>query len=83
MWHPVYPRWSKSCYKGDTTEEAWESLDACGGEPCYAILMVEERKHENMTEFRIVGSRMPTKLSGWNEDHVKRCRENDEKEMLT
>jgi hypothetical protein len=26
-WHPKYPNWSKSCWGGETEEEAWAELD--------------------------------------------------------
>lgn len=26
-WHPKYPNWSKSCWGGKTTDEAWEALN--------------------------------------------------------
>jgi hypothetical protein len=27
-WHPLYPRWSQSCWGGDTVEEAMRFLDS-------------------------------------------------------
>lgn len=74
MWHPCYPRWSRSCFHGSTEKEAYECLMRGGGEPCYARLLVKETEGDLNTELEVVCGIPPEDLRGWDPEWVAKCR---------
>lgn len=59
-WHPNYPKWSRSCWKGANIEEARNSLD--GKEETYYMALVDERTTT------VIEYREPTNLEPWVND---------------
>lgn len=66
-WHPNYPQWSRSCWKGTSIDEAVENL--IGEETYYMVLVSPQGK--------VVKTRKPTHLKPWEKLMKKETHKND------